>query len=535
MAKPVAEQLQDIARNRKKRSLDYSIRDGAAYSAMVGVGEKYFPAFAVSMKATTSEIAMLSSIPQLTASAVQLFSSNLVEHFNSRKKVILFSALAQAVMFIPILLTPFIFMHRAMELLILLVAMYHVFDSFTSPPWNSLMGDLVPEDERGTYFGKRGRIIGMSTFLAFIGGGLILKLFPDNQIFYGFAFMFGMAFVSRIISIAYLNAMFEPPLRTEKAEKISLKEFLRNISTDHFGKFTVYLFVINFAVYLANPFFIVYMFRTLDFSYLQFTIVTALNVGVTYLTVLYWGRNSDFYGNRRIMHITGWLIPLNPLLWLLPFGFWYIALVNMWTGFIWAGFQISCSNFMFDISKSEIRAQLFSYYNFFIGIAVFAGAMIGGILATKVFINPWIFLSNLQFLFLFSGFIRLFATWVFMPVLKEVRVKGPAPSENLFLDLVAIRPMEKIANETVIGIYSVRDFGTKSYDFGKKMLEEGFKLVKPNSSRVKEIEEVLQGVDLWKRIARERELAAVNKKHVERLRIKKRISEIKNRKYRTVN
>lgn len=527
MTKSIAEQIKEILKKKRKKSLDYSIKEGSAYSIMAGMGENYFSTFAIALKASNSEIALLSSIPQLLGSGFQLLSAELVDKFKNRKSVMIASALIQAFVYLPILLIPFIFSSNAAVMLIAFVALYQILGNFISPPWNSLMGDLVPENERGNFFGKRSRLIGITIFLSFITAGIILNRFHDSNVFYGFAIIFIIAMIARLFSAYYFQRMYEPPYEPVNDVKLGFKEFASNLMGSQFGKFTLYLFLINFAVYISNPFFIVYMFRTLNFSYLQFVIVTAANVIVTYTTMYYWGKNSDVFGNMKIMTITGWLIFLNPLLWLLPFGFWYILFVQMWTGFVWAGFQISTTNFIFDNVKPEIRAKMIANFNFLMGIAVFLGATSGGLLVTYVFLSPWIFLSNVQILFMISGLLRLITSSLFLGKFKEMREVAPSESNSLFVDLVAVRPMHKIAAETVVGIYALKNLGKSGVDFGKKIVDESIKLMQREDKRVVEIEEILKNINFERRKQREKEFMELEKEDKKRRKMKEIFKKIK--------
>ena len=58
-----------------ERSLRYSLRDAAAFSVMTGAGESYISAFALQLKASVEEIALLASVPPLLGSWTQLYSA----------------------------------------------------------------------------------------------------------------------------------------------------------------------------------------------------------------------------------------------------------------------------------------------------------------------------------------------------------------------------------------------------------------------------------------------------------------------------
>ena len=495
MAAQIKEQLKNIEKKKIERSLDSSIKDGVGYSAMVGFGENYFSSFAVTLKASVGEIAFLSAFSMLLGNAFQMLWSHIADRLRTRKKVIVVSCIVQSLTFLPIMFTPIIFSHKPVIGLIVFVALYQIFGHAVAPAWNSWMGELVPENSRGSYFGRRSRIIGIATFLSFMAGGIILENFSGDRSIIGFIIIFSIALIARFFSVFHLSRMHEPIYKPYPEGKLSLKEFLRRLPYSHFGKFTTYLFILNFAIYIANPFFVVYMYRTLDFTYLQFMIVTAANIIPTFVAMKYWGKYGDRFGNKKILVITGWLIPFNPLLWLLPFGFWYIFLIQIWTGFVWAGFQISSSNFIFDVIEKEKRSKIISYFNFLMGLAIFCGSMIGGFLSKYVFVSPWIFLSNLQILFMISGLIRLFASWRFLRMLREMREVNPVDSERLFIELVAIKPVQKLVAETTIGINTIRDIGEESIRVGKKLIEEGVRMMTPHHTRIQEINELLKDIE----------------------------------------
>ena len=72
-----------------KKSLRYSILDGSAYSAMVGLTQDTITPFALALKATTAQIGLLSSLPNLAMALSQLAVPRLAERAISRKKFIL--------------------------------------------------------------------------------------------------------------------------------------------------------------------------------------------------------------------------------------------------------------------------------------------------------------------------------------------------------------------------------------------------------------------------------------------------------------
>ena len=193
------------------RTLRHSVRDGVAYSAMSGGGETYFSAFALFLKASAPQVALLATLPPLLGSLAQLLSAWLVQRLRRRKPLIMFGAGMQALTWLPLMALPLLFPERAVPLLIACVTLYHAMGNFAAPPWIGLMGDLVPERKRGRYFGRRTRLATMTAFLALVAGGLVLHLFARWEwTLLGFLGIFTGAALARVVSVYHLGRMHEP-------------------------------------------------------------------------------------------------------------------------------------------------------------------------------------------------------------------------------------------------------------------------------------------------------------------------------------
>ena len=208
-----------------KKSLKYSILDASFYSAMVGFGESFFSAFAVFLKSSNSQIGLLGSLPQTLGSIIQLFSERLLNLLNSRKRFVCISAFLQALMYIPIALV-FFFGEFSPYMLILFVCFYFIFGMIAGSAWSSWMGDMVNEEERGSYFSRRNTIAGFISFIALLTAGYLLQNFDKTQ-YLGFTIIFILAFLFRIISVIYLSLKYEPKYIAQKDDKTSFIDFIK--------------------------------------------------------------------------------------------------------------------------------------------------------------------------------------------------------------------------------------------------------------------------------------------------------------------
>src|SRR3989344_356317 len=407
-----------------KKSLRYSIIDGSFYSLMTGVGHSLIIPFALAMKATNLQIGFLSSFPDLIAPLSQFATIKAMKH-NQRKSLILKAALFQAFMWIPILLIPFIILSQGPLVLVLIFSLLALFGSFIGPAWASWIGDLVPEEKRSSFFGTRNKIIGLVALISTLLAGFFLDKFKAiNKIFLGFAILFFIAFVARLISISYIKKMYEPKFKLEEKYQFTFWQFIKKAPFNNFGRFTIYFTLINFTANIASPFFTVYMLKSLNFSYAQYTIAGFVSAISGLLIMSQIGKIGDKYGNISIIKISGFLIPFVPLLWLLTKNFYLILLIQVFSGIAWAAFNLSSSNFYFDSTSPQRRAACLTYLNVLTGIGVFLGGILGGYLSTTIKLN----FDSILVLFIISGILRLATSLIFIPMLKEIR---DTPKVNL--------------------------------------------------------------------------------------------------------
>ncbi len=414
---------------RVSKSLKYSIVDGSAYSAMLGLTQDYVVPFALALKATVLQVGLLSSIPNLTMALSQLSAPRLAQKAGSRKGLILPVVFLHASIWVPIALIPYLFPGEKIWWLIGFLTLSTVLGSLGNPAWGSMMADLVPEKMRGRYFGFRGKICGLVTLVFFFLGGATLH-FSTANIFLGFSLLFGAALVFRLISWYFLSKMREPALFNGKTEHYSTHGILRNLGSSNLGRFIIGVSLMNFATNLAGPFFAVYMLRDLKFDYLTYVaiIATATMANLTFMT--FWGKRADRTGNMKVLKVTSVLVPLVPLLWIGSHQLYYLIPVQILSGFAWAGFNLASTNFVYDASPPEHRIRYIAVFNAMNGIAICFGALLGGYLASYL---PPLLGYNLLTLFLVSGLLRGLVAATLLRRLSEVRqVPETGTAELLF-------------------------------------------------------------------------------------------------------
>ena len=166
-----------------------------AASAAGGLTTNYITPYALTMQATTQQIGFLTSIPNFATMLALLWTPLLAERARSRKAFIIPIDLFLYLLWLPILLVPFLFHTGQVWWLIVLVTLSTVAGNIIGAPWSAMMADLVPPEIRGSYFGLRNGIGNLVTLIfSFVAGGLLQILTGNTRL--AFAIIFAGALVS---------------------------------------------------------------------------------------------------------------------------------------------------------------------------------------------------------------------------------------------------------------------------------------------------------------------------------------------------
>jgi MFS family permease len=425
--------------NRIRKSLVASFWDGIFASCTAGFTTDYVTPFALVLKATVRQIGYLSAVPFLVSSFTQLISADIAEKFRSRKKAIVVFVLCSALMFVPIMFTPFVFSSQPVFFLVVFVALYTGFNTLVAPIWSGLMTEYIPPRKRGHYFGWRNKIMSIVMIAASLGSGCILQRFRHDPLS-GFMIILGLAFGARLISWYFLTRMYEPAFKVDKGAYFSILDFVRNIRHSNFARFTLFVAGMQFCVNLASPFFSVFMLKDLRFNYLTYTVLVTTVTGIQIFTIGRWGRCADRIGNIRVLKLSAVIIASLPLWWLIWRHPAYLLFAQVVSGFAWSGFNLCTGNFIYDATTPAKRIRCFGYLSVFVGLAVCLGGILGGYLAHSL---PAIFGYRLLTLFLLSSILRFCVAFFLGRGIKEVRPVEEMPTGEIFLRIAGLKPVER--------------------------------------------------------------------------------------------
>ena len=408
-----------------ERSLDASIKDGASYNVMVGLGELYVGACAVYLGAADTLVALLTTIPLFLGSIAQTITPILIDRTGKRRRWYMAGAVVQTLTWVPMIVSVFVPKHIGFWLLLGSFVVYYAALQFSLPAWLSVMGDLVSPVTRGRYFGRRTAICILMQFLSGTLAGLGLWLFKKNGLeAWGYATVFTGALVARWSSTYFLGRMVEPTYTPREEESFTLVQFFRRLPKSNFAKFVMFVGVLTASAQVVGCLFPLYWLRTLNYPiWWQYTACVIAVVVVQIPALLFWGRAADRYGNKKVLVVTSIAVAVLPALWLISTNIWLAVFLQMWSGFFWSGFNQSVQNFLLDAVTPPKRARCNAYLSLLSNTGLLIGGLSGAIAIHYLPADlGWLHLKYpFWTLLLISFVLRTGTVLFFLPRFREVR------------------------------------------------------------------------------------------------------------------
>jgi MFS family permease len=431
-------------REKIESSMKNSTMEGVFNSASGSIQSSFTTPFALALGASNVEIGLMASL-QNFAGAISHIPGALLTKYFTRKSIWVFShVIGRILLWIPVLFLPFLTLEYRIWIFIGLVTFSNFFVMLRSPAWSSMMGDLVPEEKRSSYFSRRNMLIGLAGVFSTLAGGFLITYF-------GFQGIFILSIIFGLIAIFYFIRMYEPPMKKifHYTYTFSFKPrewWLTLKLNKEFVIFTVFLTFINFAIDVAAPFYAVYMLKDLNITYEWFAFSVVLGALVKALSMRNWGNLIERFGTRKILIVTGVLACFVPFGWLLSTNLIHVILIRIYDGLVFSGFELVVFQYLLEVTPTKKRPKYIAAHNFFSSMGVVLGDLFGAFLV-MCFSEGFLIFSSLQFVFLVSFILRL-SSLTSLLFIKSVEVKQSdiVPVRYVFWQALVVEPARGIKN-----------------------------------------------------------------------------------------
>ncbi len=258
------------------------------------------------------------------------------------------------------------------------------------PGWMTLMGDLVPGEMRGRFFGRRSAVIGLVGMVAALLAGQILDRvtgapqgFPPD--YNGFLVIYALALCILAVE-AWAWSRVPEPGRRRPAKRVNFRRLWKlPFGHTRFMWFTAFVCAWTFAQGIAGPFYAVFMLEELRISYSTIAILQGVNILAMILTYPLWGYLSDRFGHATVLRLGAIGIAATPLLWvsatpghLIPLG-----IVHLLMGVSMSAFNLGTTNVLLGTMPEQHRAVYPAIHRFLTAFPSVAAPLVGGVLAER--------------------------------------------------------------------------------------------------------------------------------------------------------
>jgi MFS family permease len=366
--------------SRLRRSLRAATAEGfAAELVNACAGPTILVGWALHLGATPLEVGALAALPQL-AQLVQLPSAWVTAAFGRRRVAIVAVALSRQAL-LPLAFAPLLALGppEARALLLGVAACAAVLGVLGNNAWTAWMGELVPEEMRGRYFGRR-------TALCTFGGtvaGVAVARFLDGAASRGgaelaLAAMAGAACLLGAVTTVLMCRQHDPPGGRPALPPLSAT--LRPLRDRCARPLLVYQIAWNASAGVGGSFFTFHLLHNLRVGFTIAALHAAAGAAARVLAAPLWGRALDRFGARPVLAACSFSAALLPLVWLCttPSFVWPIAFDALLGGVAWSGHGLASFSLPLSVAPRRDRPFYLATFAMAGGAAYAAATWAGG-------------------------------------------------------------------------------------------------------------------------------------------------------------
>ncbi len=367
-----------------------NVMDGAFFGLGLGFASNVsiIPLFVDSLTDSTTLIGLIASIQMIGWQIPQLFMAGRVAGQRRYLPQVLRMTLHERWPFLGLavvaLLIPVVANNVALALTFSLLCWHALGGGFTAVSWQALLGKIMPERRRGTFYGTQSAALSLLQAIGAVAAGIILVRLPYP---YNFALCFFLAILAMAISFVYLWRSREPegpPIEVDHNWGEWWRNLRRIMQQDGNFRWFILTRALSQVAFMAVGFYTIYGVRNFGLDGATAGLLTGVMQLTQMATSPLVGWVGDRWGHRRIFALGILALGLGTFLALTATSVsWFyavFALAGFTNGVLWT----SILTITVEFGTEADRPYYIGLSNTLVAPATLFAPIIGGALADAV-------------------------------------------------------------------------------------------------------------------------------------------------------
>lgn len=353
----------------------------------------FLTAFALQLGANNLFIGLLAAAPYM-ANLGQLAGVYVVERVRNRRLVAVTAGLLSRPLLLALPLAALLPNPGwGLALILTIITARYCIGAVLGVAWNSWVRNLIPANQRGSFFSQRLRTMTVIGMVVGLGAGIFIDhwaSFGAGPQKWAYACLFVIAGICGTVALLPLSRVVEPRMASVPPhEPLNLFSMLRTPFQDvNFRNLMIFLASWSFAINLAAPFFTVHMFQRLEFNVFTVTALATTSQLANITVLKTFGNLADRFSGKSVMAVSAPLFLACVFAWVFtsrPDSLWVtitiVAAIHIVTGIATAGITIASTAISMRLAPDEHATSYLTANGLLTSLASGIAPVIGGLTA----------------------------------------------------------------------------------------------------------------------------------------------------------
>jgi MFS family permease len=267
------------------------------------------------------------------------------------------------------------------QAILVMLAVSWAFGNLATSGWWRWMSDVVPEDIRAAFFGRRSALINAASMVWFLLATLMLDLVKGADVFWAYFALFAIGGIGGVVEVALYVFIPEPLPRAPKPA-FKWADMLEPLRDNNFLRFALSIALWGFSTNILGPFVAPYITASDGAAapVIWLGIMMVLTQLCYVATSTSWGVLMDRIGRKPVV-LLGSLYPLSWVVYffLTPVNYtWILPITALIQGILSPAINDGSGQLMLTLTPEKSRTGYVAWYVTITGVVPAFGALLGG-------------------------------------------------------------------------------------------------------------------------------------------------------------